>query len=151
MARKISPRKQSPVPTARPKPPPTGTTTYWHRLLTPVSVAPGQEQGIPLPPEFIVPQDGHDKQECETAAAKRWLRQYAKYYRAYGMTIWGDALYSNHPLGEVLVEERVPFIWVCKPDSHPTLYEQLERRDLGHDLHQVTHRHHTAMGLAIYT
>jgi hypothetical protein len=129
----------------------TGTTTYSHRMLTPVIVAPGQDKVIPLPPEFIVPQDGHDKQDCENAAAKRWLRQYARYYRAYGITLLGDDLYSNHPMCEVLVEEQVPFILVCKPDSHPTLYAQLANRELGQDLHQVTHRHHTAQGLAIYT
>src|SRR5215510_6466351 len=67
-----------------------GTTTYSHRMLTPVMVAPGQDKVIPLPPEFIVPQDGYDKQDCENAAAKRWLRQYAKYYRAYGITVLGD-------------------------------------------------------------
>lgn len=129
----------------------SGTTTYSHRMLTPVIVAPGQAKVIPLPPEFIVPQDGHDKQDCENAAAKRWLRQYAKYYRAYGLTILGDDLYSNHPMCEVLVEEQVPFILVCKPASHPTLYAQLADRELGQDLHQVTHRHHTAQGLALYT
>jgi hypothetical protein len=128
-----------------------GTLTYSHKMLTPVIVAPGQDKVIPLPPEFMVPQDGHDKQDCENAAAKRWLRQYAPYYRAKGITILGDDLYSNHPMCEVLVEERVPFILVCKPDSHPTLYAQLAGRELGHDLHQVTHRHHTAQGLAIYT
>jgi len=52
-----------------------GTVTYSHRLLTPVIVAPGQKKVLPLPPEFIGPQDGHDKQDCENAAAKRWLRQ----------------------------------------------------------------------------
>jgi hypothetical protein len=129
----------------------TGTTTYAHRMLTPVLVAPGQDKVIPLPPEFMVPQDGHDKQDCENAAAKRWLRQHAQYYRAYGITIVGDALYSNHPMCEVLVEERLPFILVCKPDSHLTLYEELARRELGQDLHQVTHRHHTSQGLALYT
>jgi hypothetical protein len=128
-----------------------GTLTYSHRMLTPVSVAPGQDKVIPLPPEFIRPQDGHDKQDCENAAAKRWLRKYAHSYRAHGITILGDDLYSNHPMCEVLAEEHVPFILVCKPDSPPTLYEQLERRELGQDLHQVTHRHHSAQGLAIYT
>jgi hypothetical protein len=128
-----------------------GTTTYSHRMLTPVIVAPGQDKVLPLPPEFIVPQDGHDKQDCENAAAKRWLRQYAKYYRAYGITILGDDLYSNHPLCEVLVEEGVPFILVCKPDSHPSLYEHLARRELGQDLPHVTHRHHTPQGLVFST
>jgi hypothetical protein len=128
-----------------------GILAYSHRMLTPVIVAPGQEKVLPLPPEFIVPQDGHAKQDCENAAAKRWLRQYAKSYRAYGMTILGDDLYSNHPICEILVEEQIPFILVCKPDSHPTLYEELARRELGKDLHQVTHRHHTPQGLVRYT
>jgi hypothetical protein len=128
---------------------PTGAT-YSHRMLTPVIVAPGQDKVLPLPPEFIVPQDGQDKQDCENAAAKRWLRQYAQYYRAYGITILGDDLYSNHPMCEVLVEAHVPFILVCKPDSHPTLYEELAHRELGQDLHQVIQRHYTPQGLVLY-
>ncbi|HEV8717124.1 MAG TPA: hypothetical protein VGX03_30430 [Candidatus Binatia bacterium] len=120
-----------PCPHCSPQTHPHGTTTYLHRMLTPGIVAPGQEKGIPLPPEFIVPPDGHDKQDCEHAAAKRWLRQYAKYYRAYGITILGDALYSHHPMGEVLSEEGVPFILVCKPDSHQTRYGGGAPEELG--------------------
>jgi hypothetical protein len=127
-----------------------GTTTSAHRLLTPVMVAPGQDTGIPLPPEFIGPQDGQDKQESENAAAKRWLRQYAPYYRAYDIPLLGAELYSNHPMGEVLVEEQGPFILGCKPDSPPTLYAQVADRELGKDLPHVMHRHHTAQGLVSY-
>ncbi len=29
-------------------------------------------------PEFVRPQDGHDKQGCENAAAKRWLTQHGE-------------------------------------------------------------------------
>jgi hypothetical protein len=54
-----------------------GTTTYSHRRLTPVLVAPHQHKVIPRPPEFIVPPDGHAKPDCENAAAKRWLHQSA--------------------------------------------------------------------------
>jgi len=54
-----------------------GTTTYSHQVVTPVIVAPGNPRVLPLEPEFIVPQDGHDKQDCENAAAKRWLDQFA--------------------------------------------------------------------------
>jgi hypothetical protein len=129
--------------------PATGPTTSSPRRLTPGSAAPGQDKVIPLPPEFIVPQEGHDKQGCETAAAQRGLRQYARYSRAYGIPILGDELYSNHPRGEVLVEEQVPFILACRPDSPPTRYAQLADRELGQDLHPVTHRPHTAQGLAL--
>lgn len=98
-----------------------GTPTSAPRMLTPGSGAPGQEQVIPLPPEFSGPQDGPDKQACENAAAKRWRRQSATSSRAYGITVLGDEWYSNLPLCEVLVEERVPFLVVCKPDSPPPL------------------------------
>jgi hypothetical protein len=40
-------------------------------VILPVIVAPGQEQVISLMPEFIRPQDGAEKQDRETAAAKR--------------------------------------------------------------------------------
>ena len=38
-------------------------------LSLPLSSALESTQVIPLVPEFIVPQDGHDKQDCENAAA----------------------------------------------------------------------------------
>jgi hypothetical protein len=130
---------------------PNGTTTYSHSMLTPVIVAPGQDEVLALPPEFIVPQDGHDKQDCENAAAKRWLRKYGKYCRAKGVLILGDDLYSNQPLGEVLIEEKLPFILVCKPDSHKTLYERLHSLEVGKDLHHLTLRTHTLKGVQIHT
>jgi hypothetical protein len=130
---------------------PDGTTTYSHSMLTPVIVAPWQNQVLALPPEFIVPQDGHDKQDCENAAAKRWLRHYAKLYRAKGITILGDDLYSNQPMCEILMEEKLPFILVCKPDSHKTLHEGLESLEVGQELHQLTLRTHTPHGVHLYT
>ena len=54
-----------------------GTTTYYHSAITPVIVSEGKKEVIPLPPEFIVPQDGQSKQDCEINAAKRWITQYA--------------------------------------------------------------------------
>jgi hypothetical protein len=42
-------------------------------LLGASLVAPGHKQVLPLPPEFIAPQDGAEKQDCERHAAKRWL------------------------------------------------------------------------------
>lgn len=54
-----------------------GETRYFHSVLTPVIVQPGHPQVITLEPEFIVPQDGHDKQDCELQAlagnARRFL------------------------------------------------------------------------------
>lgn len=50
----------------------SGVEHFYHSAITPVFVKPGQSQVLPLPPEFIVPQDGSEKQDCERAAAKRW-------------------------------------------------------------------------------
>jgi hypothetical protein len=50
-----------------------GKTLYRHTVVTPVIVAPGQSRVVPLPPEFVSAQDGQEKQDCELAAAKRWL------------------------------------------------------------------------------
>jgi hypothetical protein len=49
----------------------SGDKTYYHSAVTPVIVAPGHEHAIPLRPEFITPQDGHTKQDCEIAGKKR--------------------------------------------------------------------------------
>jgi hypothetical protein len=47
-----------------------GTIEYFHTLMAAMLVAPGHSRVVPLEPEFVVPQDGHDKQDCETV---NWL------------------------------------------------------------------------------
>jgi hypothetical protein len=57
-----------------------GGTEYFHSMLGATLVAPGHDKVIPLPPEFIVPQDGAEKQDCENRAAKRWLASHGSRY-----------------------------------------------------------------------
>ena len=102
-----------------------GTVTYSHSAITPVILAPGKNKVINLVPEFITPQDGHKKQDCENTAGKRWIRQYGPQLKDLGITILGDDLYSHQPTCEVILEEGLNFILVCKPDSHKILYEWL--------------------------
>ena len=108
----------------------TGETHDFHSVVTPVIVCPGQSQVIPLVPEFIVPQDGHDKQDCETAAAKRWLSQHGQRFSPLKVTILGDDLYCHQPWCQQLLEQHLNFILVCRPESHITLYEHLDGIDL---------------------
>jgi len=98
-------------------------TTYFHTVITPVIAVPGNSRVISLEPEFIVPQDGHEKQDCERAAAKRWLEQHGSQYAALKATLLGDDLYCNQPFCEQVLEQKFNFIFVCKPDSHPELYQ----------------------------
>lgn len=100
-----------------------GKTNYFHSALTPVIVQPGNEAVISLEPEFIVPQDGHEKQDCETQAAKRWVEQWGDFYAKRGVTILGDDLFSRTPFCRELKNKGLHFILVCKPDSHEHLYQ----------------------------
>jgi hypothetical protein len=102
-----------------------GQPLYYHAALTPVIVCPGQSQVIALPPEYIRPQDGHVKQDCERTAGKRWLSQHAEQVGAHGITLLGDDLYSNQPFCELVLHHGFNFILTCKPDSHATLYERV--------------------------
>lgn len=106
--------------------PRNGKTRYSHTVITPVIVQPGHHQVIPLEPEFITPQDGHDKQDCETAAAARWISRYGDRYRDLNVTLLGDDLYSHQPLCQTILAAGLSFLLVCKPQSHPTLYEFLD-------------------------
>ena len=100
-----------------------GKITYSHTVITPVLVTPGRNQVIALRPEFITPQDGQKKQDCEVNAAKRWLGQYHQYYGNMKATILGDDLYSHQPFCEAVSEQKLHFVLVCKEESHTTLYE----------------------------
>ena len=102
-----------------------GHTLYDHAAITPVIVCPGQSQVIALPPEYIMPQDGHAKQDCERAAGKRWLAKHAARVAPHGVTFLGDDLYSNQPFCALVLHNRCTFIFTCKPDSHPKFYERL--------------------------
>jgi hypothetical protein len=102
-----------------------GQTLYYHAAITPVIVCPGQSQVIALPPEYIMPQDGQVKQDCERAAGKRWLRTHAAQVAPHGVTLLGDDLYSNQPFCALVLHHRCNFIFTCKPNSHPKLYERL--------------------------
>jgi hypothetical protein len=107
-----------------------GQVTYFHTALTPVRVKPGCDKVIPLAPEFVRPQDGAEKQDCELNAAKRWLDGHGAVLTQRGATVLGDDLYCHEPFCRELHSRGLGFILVCKPDSHPITYEWLE------DLHR---------------
>jgi len=105
----------------------SGEIHYYHSAIIPVIVKLGSPHVLSLPPECIVPQDGHEKQDCERAAVKRWLSQHHGRYQAHTVTFLGDDLYANQPLCE-LIEQIYQqfFVFVCKPESHTILYHQVE-------------------------
>lgn len=120
----------------------TGKVHFYHSAITPVIVKPGKAQVLPLPPEFIVPQDGNEKQDCERMAAKRWLSQHHQHFADYSVTYLGDDLYANQPLCQLIAQTYHQFfIFTCKPESHPGLYDWLAFLDKNNGIEKVTKRH----------
>jgi len=72
-----------------------GITTYFHSMVAAAIVSPDFNEAVALIAEFIVPQDGHKKQDCENAATKRWLLKHGMRYQPLNPTYLGDDLYSR--------------------------------------------------------
>ena len=118
-----------------------GSITYFHQALLPVIVAPENPHVISLPPEFITPQDGHDKQDCEVQAAKRWITQHQDWFGTIPVTLLGDDLYAHQPLCQDCLSCNFNFIFTCLETSHPTLYEWLKFLDAHQELKDFEHRY----------
>ena len=65
-----------------------GKTESYHAMLAAMIVAPGHNMVLPLMPEFITPQDGAEKQDCERNAAKRWLNAHGRRVQDLRRSIW---------------------------------------------------------------
>jgi hypothetical protein len=118
-----------------------GERLYTHSAITPVVAAPGYDQVLPYVPEFIVPQDGEEKQDCEINAAKRWVEREQSVLRRYDAVLLGDDLYSKQPLCELILANQCNFIFVCHRDSHPTLYAVVDAVDELGRLSTISQRH----------
>jgi hypothetical protein len=128
-----------------------GDTQYFHNVLTPVIVQPNKPQVLALEPEFILPQDGHDKQDCEIQAAKRWLQQHGDFYAPRGVTVLGDDLFSRQPFCQALTDHGFHFILVGKPESHAHLYATVDFLAVKQLLGTKVVRHWTGRYAEIYT
>jgi hypothetical protein len=117
------------------------TITYHHSVVMAALVHPEHGQVISLPPEFIIQQDGSEKQDCELNATRRWLGQHGASLAAEGVTILGDDLYCHHDFCRQLLAYGFDFILSCKPTSHSTLYEYVEL--LAEQVVCKEHRHWT--------
>ena len=113
---------------------------YYHSAVTPVLVTPGKNRVYPVEPEFILPQDGSEKQDCERNAAKRWVARCGSRFAPWQATILTDDLHCHQPFCTVLLENELNFILVCKPDSHQTLYEEIDLLERVDGIASVTTR-----------
>lgn len=127
-----------------------GRRTYYHSAITPVLVKPGNNRVISLEPEFIQPQDGQEKQDCERNAAKRWIAGAGSKYVSMGITLLGDDLYCNEPFCKDALERGYHFIFTCKSSSHKYLSEWIEEAEVGVDIGQVIDKRWTGKERLLY-
>ena len=107
-----------------------GETEYFHSFLGAVIVGPGQAVALPLSPEFVSPQDGSKKQDCEQRAAGRWLDKHMPSVKYLKPVFLGDDLYAHQPFCEKILCNEASFIFTCKAPSHKTLYEYISGAEL---------------------
>src|ERR1700676_1911846 len=117
-----------------------GGTEYFHAFLGASIVAPGHQQVLPLPPEFIASQDGAEKQDCERNAAKRWLARHGPAVGHLPPGFLGDDLFPCQPNAVAVQQAGGNFIFTCKPASHQTITEYLTGAELEEHPHIVVTR-----------
>jgi hypothetical protein len=128
-----------------------GKVTYSHTAILPVIAAPNCAEVISLPPEFVTPQDGQEKQDCETAAAKRWISKHGHLFQGQAITLLGDDLYSRQPMCRHCLDAEMNFIFTCLPSSHSSLYEWLDYLEKNGEVQQLTTKHRKGKSIEIYT
>ena len=101
-----------------------GTVSYYHQMLGAVIVHPDFKEVIPLAPEPIQNQDGHNKNDCERNGARRWLEAFRKDHPHLRITVIEDGLSSNAPHIRDLRAAGAHFILVAKEPDHKYLFEQ---------------------------
>lgn len=98
-----------------------GRVEYYHQLLAAVIVHPDQKTVLPLCPEAITRQDGHQKNDCEHNASKRLIPLLAKEYPRREFIALQDALSCNGPHIKMLINHGFSYIITAKPATNSLL------------------------------
>ncbi len=120
-----------------------GRITHFHSAITPVFVRSGTNAVIAAEPEFISPQDGQTKQDCETNAAKRWIAGIGQKYAQMRITLLGDDLYAKQPFCTDARDRGFHYLLTCKTSSHKYLYQWVEAAEVGVDVSEKVIRRWT--------
>ena len=103
-----------------------GKVESYHAMLAATVVAPGHAMALPLMPDFIAPQDGAEKQDCERRAAKRWLAAHGKRVKDLRPVYLGDDLFACQPIAEAITAAGGDVLLTAKPSSHKALYDFMQ-------------------------
>ena len=120
-----------------------GKTESYHCLLAATVVAPGHGKVVPLMPEFIAPQDGAEKQDCERNAVKRWFAKHGARLSPLRPIFLGDDLFACQPVAGMVIDAGGDFIFTAKESSHKTLYEFIVGAELSRHQEKTRRRNTT--------
>lgn len=104
-------------------------TIYYHQMLGAALVHPDQPTVIPMCPEPILKQDGHDKNDCERNACRRFLAKFREDHPKLPVIVVQDALAANIPHVKDLKDYEMSYILGVKPESHVQLFRGLEKQE----------------------
>ncbi len=109
-----------------------GQLHCYHAVVAATLVKYRSHQIFPLDAEMIANSDGREKQDCEINAGKRLLSRLRQEHRQMAIIITGDDLYSRQPFIEKCLENRLHYVLVAKPQSHPEMLEWVrELKEIG--------------------
>lgn len=100
--------------------------SYRHHMLGASIVHPMMKEVIPLCPEAIRVQDGIDKNDHERVAAKRLLTKFREDHPRLKVIVIEDALFSNGPHIQMLLNHEVSFILAVKELGNASLFSFVE-------------------------
>lgn len=100
-----------------------GETTYSHAVLQGAIMHPDKKQVLPVMPEAISNRDGTKKQDCETNAAKRFIKKLRQAHPRQKFLLGGDGLMSTQPMIGTAIAYDMSFLFVAKPSDHKYLFE----------------------------
>lgn len=103
-----------------------GKVESYHAMLCATMVAPGHAMVLPLMPEFVAPQDGAGKQDCERNAAQRWLAAHADRVKDLQPIFLGDDLFACQAVVDAMVAAGGDVLLTAKPASHRALYDFMD-------------------------
>ena len=104
----------------------TNEITYSHAVLQGAIMHPDKKQVLPVMPEAIANTDGADKQDCESKAAKRFIKNLRQAHPRQRFLIVGDGLMSHQPMIDTFLDNNAHILFVAKPGDHKYLFEWLD-------------------------
>jgi hypothetical protein len=109
--------------------------SYYHQMLAGSLVHPDKKQVIPFCPEPILKQDGHDKNDCERNASRRFLIKFREDHPQLKIIVIQDAIAASVPYIQDLKNFQMSYILGVKPGSHDTLFKGLETQQKMGNVH----------------